>query len=309
MTFDANMLLQAAHHVAGSQQYPKGALYLVATPIGNLADMSLRSLHVLGLVDVVACEDTRVTGNLLRHLGLDKKLIALHQHNEVGSAQGVVALMQEGQRVAYVSDAGTPAVSDPGAHLVQAAHAAGLTVVPLPGASSVTTAMSAAGDAQANGFRFVGFLPSKGAARVSVLQAVLGGRDSVVLFEAPHRIETLAKELGEVLPQGQVTICRELTKQFESITKLDIAEMSAWLKGDPNRLRGEFVLVVHGVPRADEEGQTLSPAMDALLKELVRHVPVKLAAGLVADAAGMPKKALYDHALAHRNADDPDDLS
>lgn len=308
MTFDANMLLQAAHHVAGSQQYPKGALYLVATPIGNLADMSLRSLHVLRLVDVVACEDTRVTGNLLRHLGLDKKLIALHQHNEVGSAQGVVALLQEGQRVAYVSDAGTPAVSDPGAHLVQAAHAAGLTVVPLPGASSVTTAMSAAGDAQANGFRFVGFLPSKGAARVSVLQEMLGARDSVVLFEAPHRIEALAKELAEVLPQGRVTVCRELTKQFESITTLAIPEMSAWLKADANRLRGEFVLVVHGVPHADE-GQALSPAMDALLKELVRHVPVKLAAGLVADAAGLPRKALYEHALAHRNADDPDDLS
>jgi 16S rRNA (cytidine1402-2'-O)-methyltransferase len=302
------MLLQAAHQVAGSQQYPKGALYLVATPIGNLADMSLRALHVLGLVDVVACEDTRVTGNLLRHLGLDKKLIALHQHNEVGSAQGVLSLLQGGQRVAYVSDAGTPAVSDPGAHLVHAAHAAGLTVVPLPGASSVTTAMSAAGDALANGFRFVGFLPSKGAARVSVLQDVLGRRESIVLFEAPHRIEALAKELNEVLPQGRVTVCRELTKQFETITPLDIAEMSAWLKADANRLRGEFVLVVHGVPTLDE-AQSLSPAMDALLKELVRHVPVKLAAGLVAEAAGMPKKALYDLALAHRNVDTPESLS
>lgn len=296
------MLLQAAHQVAGSQQYPKGALYLVATPIGNLADMSLRALHVLSLVDVVACEDTRVSGNLLRHLGLDKKLIALHQHNEVGSAQGVLALLQAGQRVAYVSDAGTPAVSDPGAHLVHAAQLAGLTVVALPGASSVTTAMSVAGDAHAQGFRFLGFLPSKGAARVSALRDVLGQDNSVVLFEAPHRIEALAHELAEVLPQGRVTVCRELTKQFESITTLDTIAMSDWLKADANRLRGEFVLVVHGVP-GSADAQTLSPAMDAILAELVRHLPVKQAAGLVADAAGLPRKALYDVALAHRSTD------
>lgn len=296
------MLLQAARQVAAGQQYPKAALYLVATPIGNLADMSLRALHVLSLVDVVACEDTRVTGHLLRHLGLDKKLIALHQHNEVGGAQGVLGLLQEGQRVAYVSDAGTPAVSDPGAHLVRAVQDAGLVVVPLPGASSVTSAMSVAGDAHAQGFRFLGFLPSKGAARTALLQEVLGQDHSVVLFEAPHRIETLAAELNAVLPQGQVTVCRELTKQFESITTLNIARMPAWLQEDANRLRGEFVLVVHGVGKSHEEG-ALPPAMDALLKELVRHIPVKQAAGLVADASGLPRKSLYDVALKHRQDD------
>ena len=138
---------------------------MVATPIGNLADITLRAVQALTLADVVACEDTRVTGGFLRHLGMDKRLVPLHQHNEVGGAQALIELMQAGQRVAYVSDAGTPAVSDPGAHLVQAAQAAGLTVVPLPGASSVTTAMSVAGDTVAQGFRFLGFLPSKGAAR------------------------------------------------------------------------------------------------------------------------------------------------
>jgi 16S rRNA (cytidine1402-2'-O)-methyltransferase len=302
VTFDANMLLQAAQQVAGSQQYPKAALYLVATPIGNLADISLRAVHVLALVDVVACEDTRVSGHLLRHLGLDKKLFALHQHNEVGGAQGVLKLLSEGQRVAYISDAGTPAVSDPGAHLVQAVQGQGYTVVPLPGASSVTTAMSVAGDAQAQGFRFVGFLPSKGAARVSLLREVLGRDHSIVLFEAPHRIEDLAAELSEVLPQGRVTVCRELSKQFESITTLDIATMPAWLKADANRQRGEFVLVVHGVPDASDK-QALTPAMDAILQALVQHLPVKQAAGLVADAAGLPRKALYDIALTYRQAD------
>lgn len=305
MTFDANVLLQAAHQVAASQQYPKGALYLVPTPIGNLADISLRAVHVLALVDAVACEDTRVSGQLLRHLGLDKKLMALHQHNEISSAQGVVALLQQGQRVAYVSDAGTPAVSDPGAHLVAAVQSAGLPVIPLPGASSVTTALSAAGDVLAQGFRFVGFLPSKGAARVSVLQAALGQPHSVVLFEAPHRIDELAAELAGVLPEGRLTVCRELSKQFEEIATLPVAALSSWLEGNANRHKGEFVLVVHAV--AATTAQTLPPAMDAILQELVRHMPVKQAAGLVADAAGWPRKALYELALQHRQAEDPQD--
>jgi len=308
VTFDANMLLQAAHQVAGSQQYPKGALYLVATPIGNMADLSLRAVHVLSLVDAVACEDTRVSGQLLRQLGLDKKLLSVHQHNETTSAHNVVAMLQEGLRVAYVSDAGTPAVSDPGAHLVNAAQAAGLVVVPVPGASSVTTAMSAAGDAQANGFHFVGFLPSKGAARVSVLRGALGGDASVILFEAPHRIEALAKELLEVLPEGRVTVCRELTKQFEEIATIDIAAMPAWLQANAHRQRGEFVLVVHAAAKGEAE-LALPPAMDALLRELVRHIPVKQAAGLVADAAGWPKKVLYELALGYRLDDAGDEES
>ncbi len=300
MTFDANMLLQAAHQVAASQQYPKGALYLVATPIGNLADISLRAVHVLSLVDVVACEDTRVTGNLLRHLGLDKKLMAVHQHNEAGGAQNVVAMLQEGLRVAYVSDAGTPAVSDPGAHLVRAAQAVGLPVVPLPGASSVITALSVAGDVPAHGFHFIGFLPSKGAARLTQLREALGQPHSVVLLEAPHRIADLAAELTDALPHGRVTVCRELTKQFESIATMDIADLPAWLKADANRQRGEFVVVVHAVAQEADAQQALPAPMDALLQELVRHIPVKQAAGLVADAAGRPRKALYDVALRHR---------
>lgn len=287
--------------MAGSQQYPKGALYLVPTPIGNLADLSLRAVHVLALADAVACEDTRVSGGLLRHLGLDKPLIALHQHNEQAVAAQVVARLQAGDRIAYVSDAGTPAISDPGAHLVAAAQAAGLAVMPLPGPSSVTTALSASGDASAHGFLFEGFLPAKGAARVSRLREVLGRSHSTVLFEAPHRIEALVTELHEVLPEGRVTLCRELSKQFETIATLPIAELGPWLKADANRLRGEFVLVVHAQP-AQQEAAGLTPAVEALLSELVAHVPVKQAAALVAEVLGLPRKALYDDALRLRQS-------
>jgi len=306
VTLDVNLLLQAAQQVAGSQQYPKGALYLVPTPIGNLADLSLRAVHVLSLVDAVACEDTRVSGGLLRHLGLDKPLIALHQHNEQHIAAQVVARLQAGERIAYVSDAGTPAISDPGAHLVAAAQALGLVVVPLPGPSSVTTALSAAGDAAAHGFLFEGFLPAKGAARTARLREVLAQPHSTVLFEAPHRIEALAAELAEVLPQGRVTVCRELSKQFENIVTLPTADLSAWLRADANRLRGEFVVVVHA-QQPGEEARGMSPAVEALLVELVAHVPVKHAAALVADVLGLPRKALYDDALRLRQSLDQED--
>lgn len=289
--------------MAGSQQYPKGALYLVPTPIGNLADLSLRAVHVLALVDAVACEDTRVSGGLLRHLGLDKSLIALHQHNEQAVAGQVVARLQAGERIAYVSDAGTPGISDPGAHLVAAVQAAGLAVTPLPGPNSVTTALSASGDAAAHGFLFEGFLPAKGAARLNRLREVLGRAHSTVLFEAPHRIESLAAELREALPQGRVTLCRELSKQFETIVTLPVAELAAWLKADANRLRGEFVLVVHAQP-APPEAEGLAPEVQALLLEMVAHVPVKQAAALVADVLGLPRKALYDDALRLRQARD-----
>jgi len=294
------MLLQAAQQVAGSQQYPKPALYLVATPIGNLADLSLRAVQTLALADAVACEDTRVTGGLLRQIGLDKPLLAIHQHNEASASQGVLSRLAQGERVVYVSDAGTPAVSDPGAVLVRAVQAAGHPLVPIPGASSVVTALSVAGDALASGFRFLGFLPAKGAQRLATLQAALNTADSLVLFEAPHRIESLAAELLQCLPQGRVTVCRELTKQFEDIATLPVAEWPAWLKADAHRGRGEFVVVVHACPPQAVAPDALPAAFEKLLAELVRCLPVKQASTLVAEAAGLPRKALYDRALALR---------
>jgi len=294
-------LLHAAALAAGGQQYPAGTLYVVATPIGNLADLSLRALHVLALADTIACEDTRHTGALLRHLGLDKPLLALHEHNESSAAGRVIGLLNEGRRVAYVSDAGTPAISDPGAALVAAVRQVGLRAVPIPGASSAVAAVSVAGDGRAQGFRFVGFLPAKGGERRAAVQAVAACADQQVLFEAPHRIESLLASLADSLPGRDVTLCRELTKQFETVATLPAADLPAWLAADPHRARGEFVLVVHALaPEADRD-EGLPGEVMKVLRALLAELPVKQAVSLAATITGAPRNALYDAALAMRN--------
>ncbi|MFG6448995.1 16S rRNA (cytidine(1402)-2'-O)-methyltransferase [Roseateles sp. BYS180W] len=295
---------EAAAQLAGAQQYPAATLYLVSTPIGNLADISLRALHVLGLVDAVACEDTRVSGQLLNHLGLHKPLLSLHQHNEMQAAQTVLQRLQQGQRVAYVSDAGTPAISDPGAHLVAAVRAAGLRVLPLPGASSVVTALSVAGDAQSQGFHFVGFLPPKGAQRLQAVQALANQPSAQVLFEAPHRMAELARQLADVLPQHTVTVCRELTKQFESVHTLAAEALPQWLAQDHQRERGEFVVVVHAkAPEAPQSG--LPEAALRVLQVLLRELPLKQASSLASELTGAPRKALYQQALDWKDSGSP----
>lgn len=293
--------LAAAREAAASQHYPQGALYVVATPIGNLADISLRALHLLQLADVVACEDTRHTQALLRAYGIDKgssQLLALHQHNEHEAAQAVVARLQQGQRVAYASDAGTPAVSDPGARLVAAARAAGLRVVPLPGASSITAALSVAGaHVDDGGFVFGGFLPSKAGERDAAVQLLAREPRPVVLLEAPHRVEALARALA-VLGERPVTIGRELTKQFEQVVTMACSALPAWLAGEPQRTRGEFALVLHGTPqpKAADDGLRV---LQLLLKEL----PLKGAVKLAAEITGGSKNELYDAALRLKAAD------
>ena len=294
--------LQAARDAAGAQHYPQGTLYVVATPIGNLADLTLRALHVLQLVDAIACEDTRHTQMLLRAVGIERpgaQLIALHQHNESEAAQGVVQRLARGERIAYVSDAGTPGVSDPGARLVAAVRAAGQRVLPLPGASSVTTLLSAAGatapgDA-AQGFVFAGFLPSKSAEREAAVQALAAEPRAVVLLEAPHRIEALAQALA-VLGPRVVTVGRELTKQFEEIATLAAEALPAWLAASPQRTRGEFALLLHPSARAPEgtaEGERV-------LRLLLAELPVKSAVKLAAEISGAPRNALYELALRLR---------
>ena len=284
---------------------------MVATPIGNLADLTLRAVHVLGLVDAVACEDTRVTGQLLRHLGLDKPLLALHQHNEQAASQTVISRLALGQRVAYASDAGTPAVSDPGALLVAAVAAAGHRVLPIPGASSTLAALSVAGcvggrvdgdAAAAQGFAFIGFLPSKGQDRRSALQAAAAAPGCQVLFEAPHRIGALLTGLAEAAPGRRITLCRELTKQFETIVTLPAADLPAWLAADAHRSRGEFVLVLHALPAAVVlPGAAGLPAeAERLLGPLLRDLPLKQAVALAAELSGAPRNALYERALALR---------
>ncbi|MDE1948216.1 MAG: 16S rRNA (cytidine(1402)-2'-O)-methyltransferase [Burkholderiales bacterium] len=298
MSIDASLLRNAAAAAAGAQQFPPATLYVVATPIGNLADLTLRALHVFGRVDALACEDTRVTAQLMNHLGLDKPLIALHAHNEAQASAQVLARLAAGESVACVSDAGTPAVSDPGAVLVARAAAAGYRVVPVPGPSSATAALSAAGDTVGNGWRFVGFLPAKGGARREALAAVLADRSTAVLFEAPHRIEALAAALAEGVPERAVTLCRELTKQFETIATKAASELPGWLGADANRLRGEFVLVLHALPAPAAEG--LPAAALHTLAVLLRELPLKQAVALAAEISGAPRNALYDQALALR---------
>jgi 16S rRNA (cytidine1402-2'-O)-methyltransferase len=301
LTIDAPTLLHAAALAAGGQQYPAGTLYVVATPIGNLADLSLRALHVLALADTIACEDTRHTGALLRHLGLDKPLLALHEHNESSAAGRVIGLLSEGRRVAYVSDAGTPAISDPGAALVAAVRQAGLRAVPIPGASSAVAAVSVAGDGRAQGFRFVGFLPAKGGERRAAVQAVAACADQQVLFEAPHRIDSLLSALADSLPGRDVTLCRELTKQFETVATLPAADLPAWLAADPHRARGEFVLVVHALAPEAADDEDLPGEVMKVLRALLAELPVKQAVSLAATITGAPRNALYDAALAMRN--------
>jgi 16S rRNA (cytidine1402-2'-O)-methyltransferase len=302
-----SLLQQAAAVAAGGQQHPPATLYVVATPIGNLADITLRAVHLLALVDAVACEDTRTTGALLRHLGLDKPLLALHQHNESSAARSVVERLAQGQRVAYASDAGTPAVSDPGALLVATAVAAGFRVVPIPGASSAVAALSVAGDTLAQGFGFVGFLPGKGAERRAALQAAAAAAGNQVLFEAPHRIEALAAGLAEAAPARRLTLCRELTKQFETVATMAAAELPGWLAADANRCRGEFVLVLHALPAATPaEADGLPSEAERLLGPLLRELPLKQAVALAAELSGAPRNALYQRALALRRQNPPE---
>ena len=276
---------------------------MVATPIGNLADITLRALHVLQLADTLACEDTRHTHSLLRAYGIDKsgaQLLALHQHNEAEAAQAVVARLQAGQRVACVSDAGTPGVSDPGARLAAAVRAAGLRVVPLPGASSITAALSVAGavasGATDSGFVFTGFLPVKQAERANAVQRLSAEPRCVVLLEAPHRITELAQALA-VLGERPVTLARELTKQFEEITTQPAQNLTAWLEGAPQRARGEFVVLLHPQAPREDDSDSLR-----VLQLLLQELPLKTAVRLTAEITGAPRNALYDTALALRQA-------
>lgn len=273
---------------------------MVATPIGNLADITLRAVHVLGLVDAVAAEDTRVAGQLLGHLGLKKPLLALHAHNEHQASRAVLERLARGERVAVVSDAGTPAVSDPGAVLVAAAQAAGHRVMPLPGPSSALAALSAAGDVQPGGFLFVGFLPAKGGERRDALAAVLAEPRAQVLFEAPHRIGELLAALAEAAAARTITLCRELTKQFETIVTRPAGELPAWLAADANRLRGEFVVVLHALPPRAALAGELPPEALRTLRTLLRELPLKQAVALAAELSGQARNALYQRALQEK---------
>lgn len=276
-----------------SQDYPQGTLYLVATPIGNLADLSLRAIAVLMQVDRVAAEDTRSAKRVLGHLGLDKPCIALHRHNERSVSSSVIAALRTGERVAYVCDAGTPAISDPGAKLVESVRSAGYRIIPLPGPNAAVCALSAAGFAQ-TAFYFAGFLPARAAQAERALASWVDLPAHIVLYEAPQRVLTTVGLIARLFgPRRHLFIARELTKLFESLERLPLGEAETWLRADPNRQRGEFVLIVEGLAEPPDELARALPVLERLLACL----PLSEAVALTVDLTGVGRKELYARAL------------
>lgn len=271
------------------------ALYVVATPIGNLSDVTLRALEVLRSVGIIAAEDTRVTRRLLERHGISAKLIAVHEHNERTAAQRIVGLLTEGNSVALVSDAGTPGIADPGATVVAAVRDAGFRVVPLPGPSAVVTALSGSGLEQPR-FLFCGFLPVRSAERRGLLADLAQQTATLVFYEAPHRVLECVADLCEVFG-GERSLCiaRELTKVHENLHRCRLDEAVAWLEGDDNHRRGEFVLVVEG---AAEGASSDAADSERVLAVLLDELPLKQAVSLAARLTGAPRNALYRRALA-----------
>lgn len=282
---------QAAAH-SSSDGEPKGTLYVVATPIGNLRDITLRALDVLKEVAVIAAEDTRITARLLRHYGIATRLAALHEHNEARVMRPLLALLGAGKSVALVSDAGTPCVSDPGARFIAAARAAGYPVRPVPGASAAIAAVSVCG-LPSRQVLFYGFLPARAGERKSELAQLVAYPFALVFFEAPHRvIESVVDMAAALGATRRVVIARELTKVFETVYACTLGEAAEWLNADEHRRKGEFVLVVEGVVSvaADVEAQQ---ALEVLLSEL----PLKQAVALAARITGAKRNHLYQRAL------------
>jgi len=279
-----------------SQPSPPGTLAIVATPIGNLRDITLRALDVLRAADVIAAEDTRNSQHLLSAHGIQAKLVAVHEHNEAAAATRIVEDLQAGKRVAYISDAGTPGLSDPGAKLVQAVRAAGLPVMPIPGPSALVAALSASG--MEGHFLFQGFLPPKAAARRKALESLINLPYALVFYEAPHRIEETVADLAATLGEDRtILFAREITKKFEQLHTCPLADAAAWLAADDNHRRGEFVLVVW--PPVDEAAEAEEGDGEArrVLEILLTELPLKQATQLAVKLTGGRKNELYELAL------------
>lgn len=282
-------------------EYP--ALYVVATPIGQLADITLRAIEVLRTVDWVAAEDTRHTLPLLRHHGIDAKLLAVHEHNEASAAEKIVEKLAAGDSVAIVSDAGTPGISDPGARVVARVRASGYAVVPVPGPCAVVTALSAAGLAGGE-FMFVGFLPPKSAARQRLLENFAGLKCHLVFYEAPHRVLETIKDCAAIFgAMRRIVIAKELTKLFETFHVCALGDAAAWFAEDANRLKGEFVLIIEAGETASDSGTAESERVLSIL--LDDGLSVKQAAGLAAKITGGQRKALYERALLIKDETNP----
>lgn len=272
-----------------------GSLYVVATPIGNLRDITLRALDVLKAADIIAAEDTRNSAHLLQHYGIGTQLTALHEHNERTATDKLLTYLSEGKTVALISDAGTPAISDPGSHLVKAAHREGYRVIPIPGPSAATAAISASGSDSPH-YLFYGFLPSKPSVRRKALEPLARLPYALVFYEAPHRVLECIDDLAEAFgPNREITFARELTKLFETLHTCTLSEARGWVEGDAYRQKGEFVLVVEGY-RGNDESAADEVALHTL-GILLEELPVKQAVKLAVEITGKKKNLLYDWAL------------
>jgi 16S rRNA (cytidine1402-2'-O)-methyltransferase len=273
-----------------------GTLFVVATPIGNLEDLSARARSVLGAVDRILAEDTRHSGRLLQHLGISKPMISLHDHNERDRLERVLDLLGQGERLALISDAGTPLISDPGYVLVRELRARGITVVPVPGACALIAALSAAG-LPTDRFVFEGFLPPKSGARKRALEQCRQQTATIVFYESPRRIAGCVADMAETFGgTREIVLARELTKTFETFYSGTLEQVAGQLAEDPNAAKGEYVVMVRGAEGNGPAGGDIN--VDALLTALLTELPVKKAARIVADATGLPRNDLYKRALS-----------
>jgi 16S rRNA (cytidine1402-2'-O)-methyltransferase len=280
---------------AAIEQPARGVLYVVATPIGNLADMTQRAVEVLKSVDRIAAEDTRRTGRLLQHYSIQTPMLALHEHNERELAPELVRQIQEGQILALVSDAGTPLISDPGYRLVRLAREAGVPIVPVPGPSALITALSVSG-LPTDHFVFEGFLPTKQLARKARLEALRSEPRTLIFYEASHRILDCLKDMLVAFGvERHAVLARELTKQFETIRDGTLQALLRWVSDDPNQQKGEFVILVEGEQAA--EAHAVDAEAERVLNVLLEELPIKTAAKLAARITGVNKRALYERAL------------
>ena len=275
-----------------------GILYIVATPIGNLQDITQRALDTFAQVDLIAAEDTRHSGLLLSHYGIKKPFFALHDHNEQEKAHILVEKLKQGSNIALISDAGTPLISDPGFHLVRQCREAGIRVVPLPGACAAITALCASGMAS-DRFCFEGFLPAKSKARKDKLENIAEEDRTLIFYESTHRILDTLEDMQSVLGEERyIVLAREITKTWEMITGNTIKNLREWLLEDPNRTKGEMVLIVEGKPKSDNNDE-ISPQAVKALELIAEELPLKKAAAIVAELYGYKKNALYQFGLAH----------
>lgn len=282
------------HYQKACDSLAAQTLYVVATPIGNLADITLRALAVLKHADIVCAEDTRVTAQLLSAYGIQAKLVSVREHNEQQMADKIIQYLSDGLKVAQVSDAGTPAVCDPGAKLAARVRAAGFKTVPVVGASAVMGALSVAGVSEPS-FYFHGFLPPKAGERQKLLAKWAEADYPIVMFETPHRIEATLADMNTVFPNREIVLAREISKTFETFLSGTVADVQTALQADSNQTRGEMVLVLH--PAVVEKHSDLPEAAQNVMKVLAAELPTKQAADLAAKITGESKKALYDLAL------------